>query len=135
LILPKEKIHPPTRPIANAGQDQVTAPNSLVTLDASKSSDKDGRIVSYLWLQVKGPKLLLNHPDEVKPSFQSPALDTNTLLVFRLIVKDSNGFVDSDTVGVKVLKAAQFSSHYNSTVRNLPDNPPIENGFKIRNST
>ena len=40
-ILPKEKVLP-SRPIANAGQQQIVGANSQVTLDASKSVDKDG---------------------------------------------------------------------------------------------
>jgi hypothetical protein len=135
LGLPKEKIQLPSRPIANAGQDQITISNSLVTLDASKSTDKDGRVVSYLWSQVQGPKVLLNHPDKAKPTFQSPSLNTDTIIAFRLVVKDNNGLVDSDTVGVKVLKAAQSLRQDNSTIRILPDKPSPENGFNMRNSS
>jgi hypothetical protein len=135
LISPNGKIHMPSRPIANAGQDRITSFNSLVTLDATKSIDKDGRIVSYLWSQVSGPKVFLNHPETAKPSFQSPDLDKDSLLAFRLLVKDNNGFVDSDSVVVKVLKEDRSWRKDNSTLSKLPDNPPSEYGFKLRNST
>ena len=49
----------------------------------------------------RGPKVLLNHPDKIKSTFQAPGLDKYTVLIFRLVVKDNNGLTDSDTVGVK----------------------------------
>ena len=108
----------PSRPIANAGQQQIVGANSQVTLDASKSVDKDGTIVSYLWTQVKGPKVLLAHPNNIKSIFLPPAVDKDTVLVFRLVVKDNSGFIDFDTVGVKILRKVDNSLRQeNNTAR------------------
>jgi hypothetical protein len=135
-ILPKEKVLP-SRPIANAGQQQIVGANSQVTLDASKSLDNDGTIVSYLWTQVKGPKVLLAHPDKIKSMFLPPAVDKDTVLVFRLVVKDNTGLIDFDTVGVKILKVDNSLRQENNTARiqTETDNPSPANGIKMQNST
>ena len=134
--MPKEKVLP-SRPIANAGQQQIVGANSQVTLDASKSLDNDGTIVSYLWTQVKGPKVLLAHPDKIKSMFLPPAVDKDTVLVFRLVVKDNSGLIDFDTVGVKILKVDNSLRQENNTARiqTETDNPSPANGIKMRNST
>ncbi|RPH94297.1 MAG: PKD domain-containing protein, partial [Calditrichaeota bacterium] len=36
-------------PVAQAGKDMITAPNTLVSFDGSRSSDEDGRITVYAW--------------------------------------------------------------------------------------
>jgi K319-like protein/Big-like domain-containing protein/calcineurin-like phosphoesterase family protein len=135
-ILPKEKVLP-SRPIANAGQEQIASSNSQVTLDASKSIDTDGTIVSYVWTQVKGPKVLLAHPDKIQSTFQPPVLDKDTVLIFRLIVKDNSGLIDSDTIGVKILKVNESLWQENKTARiqTETDNPSRDSGIKMRNST
>ncbi|MGI8834452.1 MAG: PKD domain-containing protein [Nitrososphaeraceae archaeon] len=84
-------------------------------MDAKKSIDNDGTIISYLWSQVRGPKVLLNHPDKIKSTFQAPGLDKDTILIFRLVVKDNNGLIDSDTVGVKILKVYESWRQENNT--------------------
>ena len=119
------------------GRQQIVGANSQVTLDASKSLDNDGTIVSYLWTQVKGPKVLLAHPDKIKSMFLPPAVDKDTVLVFRLVVKDNSGLIDFDTVGVKILKLDNSLGQENNTARiqTETDNPSPANGIKMRNST
>ena len=104
-------------------------------MDASKSIDNDGTIVSYVWTQVKGPKVLLANPDKIQSTFQPPVLDNDTVLIFRLVVKDNTGLIDSDTVGVKILKVDESSRQENNTAGIQTDNPSPDNGIKIRNST
>lgn len=41
------KVNKP--PLAQAGQDLITAPNRMVTFDGSASTDQDGRLVLYSW--------------------------------------------------------------------------------------
>ena len=135
-ILPKVKVLP-SRPIANAGQERIAGSNSQIMLDASKSMDNDGTLVSYLWSQVKGPKVLLNHPDKIKSTFQAPGFDKDTILIFRLVVKDNDGLIDTDTVGVKILKVDNSLRQENSTagIQTESDKPSPDNGIKMRNST
>lgn len=133
-VLPKEKVLP-SRPVADAGQQQIVSANSQVTLDASKSIDNDGTIVSYLWTQVKGPKVLLAHPDKIKSTFQSPVDDKDTILIFRLVVKDNSGMINSDTVGVKILEVDENSVQGNKTAGIQLDKDSLDMGVKMRNST
>ena len=44
-------------PSANAGADQTVQPYTNVTLDGSGSSDPDGAIASYKWVQINGPSV------------------------------------------------------------------------------
>lgn len=85
-------------PIANAGPNQTVAPGSNVTLDASASSDADGSIVSYSWMQTSGGAVTINNANIASPNFTAPAgADT---LTFRLTVTDNQGISAIDTVDI-----------------------------------
>ncbi|MDF2187500.1 T9SS type A sorting domain-containing protein [Paraflavitalea sp. CAU 1676] len=44
------------RPVANAGSDIATTPSSAtITLNGSKSTDADGKLVRYIWTKLSGP--------------------------------------------------------------------------------
>ncbi|WP_276485222.1 PKD domain-containing protein [Paraflavitalea pollutisoli] len=43
------------RPVANAGAAQTVTINSTVTLNASGSTDADGKLVRYIWTKKSGP--------------------------------------------------------------------------------
>jgi len=57
--------------------------DSEVILDGSRSFDKDGEIISYKWEQITGPKVVLQHADEIKSSFLAPYVFENSLLGFQ----------------------------------------------------
>ena len=61
-------------PIANAGQDQTVGSNAIVTLNGSLSSDPDGTIVSYKWVQTGGPPVTLNNANSAIATFKAPDL-------------------------------------------------------------
>jgi hypothetical protein len=42
-------------PMANAGADQTVIPHTIVTLDGTGSSDPNGTIPSYSWIQIQWP--------------------------------------------------------------------------------
>ena len=75
-----------------------------VTLDGSGSSGTNGAtITGYLWEQTGGTAVTLSDTSAAKPTFTSPAVEANgMLLTFRLTVTDSNGLTAFDTVDVNV---------------------------------
>ncbi len=93
-----------TSPQANAGGDQTVNEETPVTLDGSGSSGTNGAtITGYLWEQTGGTAVTLSDTSAAKPTFTSPAVEANgMLLTFRLTVTDSNGLTAFDTVDVNV---------------------------------
>jgi len=90
-----------TIPVANAGSDIVAITGTVVTLDATSSSDIDGSIVKYTWAQTSGDKVTLSSTAISRPSFTAPA--ANQTLTFALIVTDNDGHNSVvDNVSVKV---------------------------------
>ena len=92
-----------TPPIADAGTDQSVNENTLVTLDASASSD-NGSIASYAWLQTAGiTTVTLSDSASVSPTFTSPLVDaSNDVLSFQLTVTDDLGVQATDTVNISI---------------------------------
>jgi glucose/arabinose dehydrogenase len=94
-------------PKADAGHDLTAREETEVVLDGSRSFDKDGEIISYKWEQITGPKVLLQHADEIKSSFLAPSVFKNILLGFKLTVSDNIGSENLDRVNVMVLNATR----------------------------
>ena len=89
-------------PVADAGGDQNVAPNTLVILDGSGSSDADGDGLTYLWSLTSVPEGSAAELDDstlVGPSFTADLVGTysSTLTV-------NDGFEDSapDSVTITV---------------------------------
>jgi hypothetical protein len=93
---------------ANAGRDKIVREGTLFTLDASKSQDVDGRIVSYEWKQTSGPSVLLEHSNLAKISLNAPSVDQDNSIEFQLTVTDDLGQFNSDVVVVKVLDVTDW---------------------------
>lgn len=91
-------------PVANAGQNQtITLPTSTATLNGSASSDPDGQIEQYRWVQVSGPStssLSANNTATITVS----DLRQGTY-VYRLTVTDDDNLTDTDEVTVVVNNA------------------------------
>jgi VCBS repeat-containing protein len=86
-------------PGADAGIDQIINVGSLVTLDASASSDLDPDTLTYRWVQLQGPWTGIHNSTTQSPSFITPATPAN--LKFAVIVSD--GLVQNiDAVNVTV---------------------------------
>jgi hypothetical protein len=90
-------------PISNAGVDQtITLPVSSVSLDGTKSSDKDGRISSWKWSKKSGPiQYALTTPTASKTDATSLV---EGVYVFTLTVTDNKDGAASDDVQITVLK-------------------------------
>jgi len=98
------KYIPPANqsPIANAGTDQTVNSGDTVTLDGSGSTDPDGNIASYSWMQTAGPSVVLNDANTATPSFTAPTVSSDTELKFSLTVIDDKGSISTDNVQVTV---------------------------------
>jgi hypothetical protein len=89
-------------PVARAAQLGSVVEGTLVTLNGRASSDPDGVISSYLWVQTAGPAVALNRPTGAVPYFTAPEVSGEATLSFRLTVTDNAGATGSTVVNVTV---------------------------------
>ena len=84
-------------------------------LDGTRSTDADGKIVSYVWTQVLGPKVILEQIDRARSIFTSPrSIGQETTLIFKLTVTDDQGTSNSDLVNIKILKLNKDESSHSA---------------------
>jgi K319L-like, PKD domain len=95
-------IDPSQPPTAQAGGDSDTVENSTTTLDGSGSTDVDGTIAAYAWLQTSGVAVVLTGADTATPSFDASAAVSITPLEFELTVTDNTGDTGTDTITVSI---------------------------------
>jgi hypothetical protein len=95
-------------PTANAGPDDTRNEGAAVTL-AGSGTDPDSDPLTYAWVQIGGPIVILSGATSATPSFTAPQLATPQLamasetLTFELTVNDGYGGIGSDTVVITVL--------------------------------
>jgi choice-of-anchor B domain-containing protein len=89
-------------PTANAGTHQEGASRTRVTLDGSQSSDPNGAVPLFEWVQTSGPTVALNDAGAAATSFTAPTVASDTLLHFDLTVTDAGGLSDSASTTVTV---------------------------------
>lgn len=87
---------------AEAGATQTVTSGAVVILDGSAS---DGSGLSFSWTQVSGSTVTLTGAGNSEATFVAPAVDSTTLLQFRLTVTDDQGASDSDEISVAVTPA------------------------------
>lgn len=108
-------------PIANAGIDQSVSAGATVTLDGTGSTDGDGYIVNYEWVQTVGGSLTLTGS---APTFTAPVSSTEQTLSFELVVTDDSGSTSlPDSVDIQV--AAEIPAPPNDEDYLLPYYTPI----------
>lgn len=99
-------VLPPNRlPIAEAGPDLVVDPGQPIALDGRASSDPDGDTLSFSWVQLSGPSVVLDLPAESQTVGTAPDVAPQEALVFELTVNDGAD-ASTDTVSVTVRAAA-----------------------------
>ena len=89
-------------PQANAGPDATVSGSATVTLNGSGSTDGDGDVLTYSWVQTSGPTVTLSDPTDSAPTFTAPAaLATAQTLTFDLTIGDGlTSVVDSVTITI-----------------------------------
>jgi len=91
-------------PVADAGPDQTVGESSNATLDGSNSTDPDGNLASYAWVQKTGIAVTLSDATAAKPTFTSPVIGSGgAALTFELTVTDSLGLTAVDSCIVNVV--------------------------------
>ncbi len=90
-------------PVANAGPDQTVVEQSPVSLKGDGSTDPEGDVLTFAWVQTSGPAVTLSNANIANPTFTGPILDSNTDLTFQLTVTDPGPLSSSDTVVIHVL--------------------------------
>jgi hypothetical protein len=91
-------------PVANAGADIIAGGGQQVVLSGTASSDPDGTIVSWLWVQDSGPTVVMTGANTPAMTFTAPpASATPVILTFALTVTDNGGLYTFDTVTVTVV--------------------------------
>jgi hypothetical protein len=89
-------------PVANAGPDQTVNQGVNVILDGTSSTDPDGGLLAYSWLQTLGAPVTLDNPGSAQPRFVANTGGANGSLVFRLTVTNPEGLSGSDQCSVTV---------------------------------
>ena len=90
---------PAIPPTADAGEAATVPVGALVTLNGGGSSDTDGSIAGYHWVEESGPAVALSGGDTPAPSFNAAAVGS---YVFKLTVTDNEGLTASDSVTITV---------------------------------
>ena len=95
-------------PVADAGPNQSAQVEDVVILDGSGSSDPEGDVLQYLWVQTDGLTIILVDPETDSPTFTAPGFNHEDkayeTLKFEFTVKDAYGLSDSDAVTVTIVQ-------------------------------
>jgi lipopolysaccharide export system protein LptC len=95
-------------PTVNAGIDQTVFASQTVTL-VSNSSDTDGDVVAWQWVQLSGTSVSLIDADQASLSFISPPITTVEQLIFEISVTDDDGATTTDQITITVEPAENAS--------------------------
>jgi len=97
----------PTLPVADAGSDQSVSPGDIATLDGSASSDSNGSIIAYEWVQIDGTAVVLDNEEDAITFFTAP--NDIDIIRFRLTVWDDEINESTDEVSITVTTSGPFT--------------------------
>jgi hypothetical protein len=103
-------------PSANAGPDFSVDEGDAVTLTGA-GADVENADVTYEWVQVAGPKVILSDPHAATPTFTAPDVNADEEVRFELRVSDGT-ITSVDTVAVTIIAAPQAPTE--------PEAPPVD---------
>lgn len=95
-------------PNAVAGSSQSVASGAQVTLNGSASNDPNGDALTFEWQQTGGPAVTLSSANSAQAQFTAPSVQSDTLLQFRLAVRDPAGLSDVASTTVTILSGGGF---------------------------
>jgi hypothetical protein len=90
-------------PTAVAGTSQTVSAGAQVALNGGASNDPNGDVLAFAWAQTAGPQVTLSNATTATARFTAPSVASDTLLQFRLTVRDPGGLSSSATTAVTVL--------------------------------
>ena len=103
---PQPANEPNRSPVADAGPDQTVQAQTRVSLDGSKSIDRDGTITSWQWHMTDGSEMPhSSRTDRAKMNYIAPAMQPGSADIihdFTLSITDNNGATATDTVKITV---------------------------------
>ncbi len=123
-------------PQADAGPDQSVDLSSLVTLDASASSDPDPDTLTFEWQQIGGTWVTLSSTTAVSPTFTAPG--SADVLTFAVTVSDGSIYKNVDIVEITVRSdltvttATDVSDGDTSSISNLISTPGADGFISLR---
>ena len=109
-------------PVADAGSDLIVNEGSSISLNASKSIDPDGIILSYIWNQNAHPLITLGDAETKIWTITAPSVSSDTTFTFKLTVSDNNGLTATDSTNLLVRDVSTSSPSHSSS-----NNAPIAN--------
>jgi serine protease len=99
------------KPTANAGVDQTVAGNTVVTLDASASTNGaygTPTLAKYVWAQTAGDTVVLNNSLAAKATFTIPNIADKSYS-FKVTVTNDVGFSSTDDVTITANSVSPIS--------------------------
>ncbi|MFL5301210.1 MAG: PKD domain-containing protein [Anaeromyxobacteraceae bacterium] len=95
-------VGPPVAPTAITGANFTALVGAAVALDGTKSFDPNGLPLTYTWIQVGGPAVLLFGATTATPFFTAPPILFGTAPVLRFLLTVNNGVLTSLPAAVTV---------------------------------
>ena len=121
-VVEKEPINKNKKPTSKAGEDQRIEEGKIVTFDASKSKDSDGKIVAYEWKEKK--TILSKKITFTKDDFP---VGIHTII---LTITDNDGAISSDKMIITVVEKKIINKNKKPTAK-AGEDQEIEEGETI----